>query len=220
MNRGGGYVSRPAGQGRGYGAGTGVASERPGFYHRDGDRRRGYGAVYGYGGGVGYGDYGWLDANDPGEDSGYDPGYDSGTADDGSYDVGPMQQGPGVGADAYAAQGYAGQGQGYSEQGGGGEEPPVPYVAEGAGMSDGEGAPAVVQRSAGPRASLYNSDAVTLMFKDGRAPEKIHNYALTRTTLFVTDGRRQEIPVASLDLAATEKVNRAAGVRFELPVTP
>jgi hypothetical protein len=56
------------------------------------------------------------------------------------------------------------------------------------------------------------------VFKDGRAPEKIHNYALTRTTLYVTDGQREEIPVASLDLAATEKVNRAAGVRFDLPV--
>jgi hypothetical protein len=61
---------------------------------------------------------------------------------------------------------------------------------------------------------------VTLVFKDGRAPEKIYNYALTRTTLYVTDARRQEIPVAALDLAATEKVNRAAGVRFQLPVVP
>jgi hypothetical protein len=65
---------------------------------------------------------------------------------------------------------------------------------------------------------LYNDDAVTLVFKDGRAPEKIHNYALTRTTVYVTDGRRREIPVAALDLAATEQVNRAAGVDFQLPV--
>ncbi len=60
---------------------------------------------------------------------------------------------------------------------------------------------------------------MTLIFKDGRAPEKIYNYALTRTTLYVTDAKRQEIPVAALDLAATEKVNRAAGVQFQLPVT-
>lgn len=65
---------------------------------------------------------------------------------------------------------------------------------------------------------LYDSDAVTLVFKDGRPPETIHNYALTRSTLYVTDGRRREIPVADLDLAATEKANREAGVSFELPV--
>jgi hypothetical protein len=64
---------------------------------------------------------------------------------------------------------------------------------------------------------LYNNDAVTLVFKDGRAPEKIHNYALTRTMVYVTDGRSQEIPVAALDLAATEQANRAAGVDFQLP---
>jgi hypothetical protein len=74
-----------------------------------------------------------------------------------------------------------------------------------------------VRRPVGSQASLYNSDAVTLVFKDGRAQEKIHNYALTRTTLYVTDGRRREIPIASLDLVETEKANRADGVRFQLP---
>jgi hypothetical protein len=64
---------------------------------------------------------------------------------------------------------------------------------------------------------LYDSDAVTLVFKDGRPSEKIHNYALTRTTLYVTDAHHYEIPVADLDLAATEKANREAGVSFQLP---
>jgi hypothetical protein len=64
---------------------------------------------------------------------------------------------------------------------------------------------------------LYDPDAVTLVFKDGRPPETIHNYALTRTTLYVTDGRHRQIPVADLDLAATEKANREAGVMFQLP---
>ena len=77
----------------------------------------------------------------------------------------------------------------------------------------------VAKPAAVAQASLYDDQAVTLIFKDGRAPETIHNYALTRTTLYVTDGRAREIPVAALDLAATEKVNRAAGVRFQLPVT-
>jgi hypothetical protein len=62
-------------------------------------------------------------------------------------------------------------------------------------------------------------DAVTLVYKDGRPSEQIHNYMLTRTTLFVQDQRRREIAVTDLDLAATEKVNRAAGVDFQLPAS-
>ena len=65
--------------------------------------------------------------------------------------------------------------------------------------------------------TLYDSDALTLVFKDGRPSEKIHNYALTRTTLYVTDAHHREIPVADLDLAAMKKVNREAGVSFQLP---
>jgi len=61
------------------------------------------------------------------------------------------------------------------------------------------------------------ADAVTLVFKDGRPAEQIHNYLLTRTTLYVRDRRRQEIPVDELDVAATQKINRAAGVEFQLP---
>jgi len=59
--------------------------------------------------------------------------------------------------------------------------------------------------------------AVTLIFKDGRPPEQIHNYVLTQTTLYVGDGRRHEIALDQIDVAATEKVNREAGVDFRLP---
>jgi hypothetical protein len=69
-----------------------------------------------------------------------------------------------------------------------------------------------------PQPAPVNDDAVTLIFKDGRTTEQIHNYILTSTTLFVQDGRRREIAVADLDLAATEKANRDAGVAFQLPV--
>ena len=58
----------------------------------------------------------------------------------------------------------------------------------------------------------------TLIFKDGRAPEQIHNYMLSRNTVFVMDKPQREIPVAQLDVAATEKVNRDVGVDFHLPV--
>ena len=97
-----------------------------------------------------------------------------------------------------------------------------PVSGNGAGVarSSSVGLTSPVARSSSvAQPSLNDNDAVTLIFKDGRAPEKIYNYALTRTTLYVTDATRKEIPVAALDLAATEKVNRAAGVRFQLPVT-
>ena len=77
--------------------------------------------------------------------------------------------------------------------------------------------PANPARARGPEPE----DAVTLIFKDGRPPLQIHNYMLSRTTLYVRDQHKQDIPVADLDLVATEKVNRDAGVDFKLPgVTP
>jgi hypothetical protein len=200
---------------------VGAANARPSFYHGGWYRRRGYAVPYGYGVGVGYVGYGWLDANDPGYGSGYDSGYASGYGseygDNGSYDVGPYQDGSGVAGEGYGAQWPEGP-----QPSSGGEAQPVPYTADAAaGRGD---VPRVAQPAYAPKTSpdgelsSYDNEAVTLVFKDGRAPEKIYNYALTRTTLYVTDGRRREIPVAALDLAATEKVNRAAGVRFQLPV--
>lgn len=61
--------------------------------------------------------------------------------------------------------------------------------------------------------------ATTIVFKDGRPAEQIHNYALTQTTLYVLDENHQDIPLDQLDLAATENVNRAAGVEFKVPQT-
>jgi hypothetical protein len=64
---------------------------------------------------------------------------------------------------------------------------------------------------------LAEEDAVTLIFKDGRSPEQIHNYALTPTMLYVRDQRHRDIPLDQLDLDATQKVNHDAGVDFQLP---
>jgi len=72
-------------------------------------------------------------------------------------------------------------------------------------------------RSAQPQAQPGPEDAVTLIFKDGRPAEQIHNYMLTRTMLYVQDAPRQQIPVDQLDLAATVKANNDAGVTFQLP---
>lgn len=69
--------------------------------------------------------------------------------------------------------------------------------------------------------SYGDHDTITLIFKDGRPPEQIHNYALTPTTLYVLRGdRRQDIPVDQIDLAATEKANQDTGVDFQLPRFP
>lgn len=61
---------------------------------------------------------------------------------------------------------------------------------------------------------------VTLVFKDGRPNEQIHNYMLTAKTLSILDQHRRDIPVDQLDLVATARVNRDAGVDFSLPASP
>jgi hypothetical protein len=91
------------------------------------------------------------------------------------------------------------------------------------GTDQGAPPPYTEQASAEPRPAALpapppeNEEAVTLIFKDGRPAEQIHNYALTRTTLYVSDGHRRDIPVDQLDLAATEKANHDAGVDFHIP---
>jgi hypothetical protein len=71
-----------------------------------------------------------------------------------------------------------------------------------------------------PSATLETEAAVTLVFKDGRPPEQVHNYVLTRTTLYVQDQNRRNIPVDELDIAATAKTNLDAGVVFQVPTLP
>lgn len=68
-----------------------------------------------------------------------------------------------------------------------------------------------------PEASPAGEQAVTLIFKDGRPTEQIHNFLLTRTTLFVGDQYRRAIPTDELDLVATAKANQDAGIDFQLP---
>jgi hypothetical protein len=62
--------------------------------------------------------------------------------------------------------------------------------------------------------------ALALIFKDGHSLQ-IHNYAMTRTKLYVLDGaaagRSLEIPLSAIDLQATEETNRQAGVDFSIP---
>jgi hypothetical protein len=68
-----------------------------------------------------------------------------------------------------------------------------------------------------PPEASDREDAVTIIFKDGRPPEQIHNYILTRDMLFVGDRHHPDIPVDQLDLSATAKANQDAGVYFHFP---
>lgn len=74
-----------------------------------------------------------------------------------------------------------------------------------------------ISNPSSPTPPPQGEDALMLMFKDGRPPLEIHNYALTRTTLYVLDQARRDIPVNEIDVAATQKVNRDAGVDFQFP---
>ncbi|HEX4277597.1 MAG TPA: hypothetical protein VHZ74_19700 [Bryobacteraceae bacterium] len=59
---------------------------------------------------------------------------------------------------------------------------------------------------------------MTLVFNDGRPPEKVNDYVLTGLSVFVAEnGHQRVIPVADLNLPATIQQNREAGVDFELP---
>lgn len=58
---------------------------------------------------------------------------------------------------------------------------------------------------------------LTLVFNDGRRPERVYNYMLTPSAVYVLDGYRRVIPFSELNLGATQAANREAGVRFLAP---
>src|ERR1017187_1801733 len=147
-----------------------------------------------YGLGFGYGSSGWWDTNYPGY---FDSGLYGSSYDDSDSGYAAPAAAP---ADAAPAPYYPG---GYGPQ-------PTEQAEAG---PDSDYRP-VYQR---PQPEPAPENAVTLVFKDGRPTEEIHNYMLTRTTLYVQGERLREIAVADLDLAATEKANREAGVVFRLP---
>jgi hypothetical protein len=74
------------------------------------------------------------------------------------------------------------------------------------------------QPEAAAAPAVPDQPEITLLFKDGRPPQQVRNYAVTRTTIYVLDGeRRREIPLDEIDLLQTEKTNRDAGLDFEIP---
>ena len=167
--------------------------------HRDHDRdrRRDRFAVYGLNGwpGYPYSPWGWGDPYlydnwDNGEDYDSQPASNYAASQDPGNMPGPYEPGP------------------YDQASGDEPEPPAytpwPYSRP---------APTTA-----PAPSAFAPDAtVTLVFKDGRPNEQIHNYLLTASTLSVLDQHRQVIPVDQIDVAATAQANRDAGVEFALP---
>lgn len=62
-------------------------------------------------------------------------------------------------------------------------------------------------------------EPVTVIFNDGQPPALVYNYVLTPTTLYVLDGYHYAVSLTQVDFAATDRVNRMAGVNFHLPLT-
>jgi len=131
---------------------------------------------------------------------------------------------PWVGVSGWAGPGYLGYGDSYLDADGGDGSSqdgqadvdaqaygPQPYYGE----QPGDGSEPY-QVAAAP----YPGDAPYPEAAPQAAPRlQIHNYALTPTMLYVTDARHRDIPLADIDLAATDKANREAGVSFTVPVT-
>lgn len=68
-----------------------------------------------------------------------------------------------------------------------------------------------------PEPVVAPQPTTVLIFKDGRKSE-VQNYAIVGGTLFdLTDGRSHKIPLADLDLPATQKANDDHGVDFRVP---
>lgn len=59
---------------------------------------------------------------------------------------------------------------------------------------------------------------LTVIFKGGRAPEKIQNYMVTAKSLTDLDaGHYEQIPLDQIDIAATAHANSANGLDFQVP---
>ena len=216
---GGPYAHYAPGQSA-YGRSPAVA--RPSFYSRNGsyassgyrlpynggyrrDRYHyGYPGFLNYGYGYGFPTYGYLDFGD-------DPVWGDEYAPILSAENDPYAQAygaavlqpddPGMGAaQAYPAQPY-------SEQ---------PYSAP-VYPQGGQPAYGYYPMPAAAGTNPAPEELTTLIFKDGRPPLQIRNYALTRTALYLTGAQTYEIPVDQIDLPATVLVNQQAGISFRLP---
>jgi hypothetical protein len=89
--------------------------------------------------------------------------------------------------------------------------------AEGDSGSDAAADPAADAPPPEPPEPVVAQPTTVLVFKDGHRSEVV-NYAIVGDTLFDFSGdRTHKIPIADLDLAATQRANDASGVEFKLP---
>ncbi len=142
-----------------------------------------------------------------------DPGfYDWGDSDDSADDQGsaaPNDEAP-----------YADYGAPYPDQGYGapGEPPQQGFADENPPWS----APVQRPEYAGQSIAAAPADepALTVIFKSDRAPLKMQNYIMSGKVLTDLDPHHYEqIPLEEVDVAATERINTAAGVDFQIPGT-
>lgn len=99
-----------------------------------------------------------------------------------------------------------------------------PGYDEEAGPSYGYGPPGYAPPGYAPPAAtapVASEPHLTLIFRDGHQ-QTIQNYVLTSDSVIVMDqaasGRQQRIPLANLDLPATEQAAQQAGLDFTPPV--
>ena len=173
----------------------------PGYY---GPRRPVYGV--GYVGLPYYGGFPYF--GDPSTFFNGDSMFLSGDSDDNGQ---AAQAQPDYGQGAQAQPDYGPAGPPPQEPfGGEGYPPPRPaYPSQ---------AYAPPSQSPAPATDGLDHPEVTLVFNDGRPPEKVNSYVLTGSSVFVAEsGHQRVIPIADLNLPATIQQNREAGVDFELP---
>lgn len=86
-------------------------------------------------------------------------------------------------------------------------------------LDEAESAHRPADSTAAPAAASESADQTptVLVFRDGHMLE-VNNYAIVGNTLYqFSSERRRKIPLAELDLAATEKQNEDRGIDFQVP---
>ncbi|HEV2135060.1 MAG TPA: hypothetical protein VGR47_12550 [Terracidiphilus sp.] len=197
---------------RGHDRGRGRDWDHDGDRDRDRDRFRGRAHsfqnwyLFSYPQWLGYpyvldpGFYDWSDYNNSGYDQNNQPtGYnDQGSGYPPEYPNGDYAE-PGSGA--------------YGDQ----SQQPPPWPGPGTPEYVPENPPSDTGVSAAFAPPLQGG-SLTVIFKGGRAPEKMQNYMVTAKTLTDFDaGHYEQIPLDQIDVAATAQANRASGLDFQVP---
>lgn len=105
----------------------------------------------------------------------------------------------------------------WNDQGAAAPDYPAPYPDHPAPYP-GEGYGALSEPPAATAASPLAEQPLTVIFKSNRAPVKVQNYMMTEKVFTDLDAQHYEqIPLDEIDVAATQRVNRAAGVEFQVP---